>query len=120
MPMKEDRRGWGSATGGNRAIQKGPKDFFKLGDWNARCDQCYLKCKASEMFLRWDNARVCWRCMEIRNPQDFVRGVPDKMAPPWTRPTPPPTFVSGDSGTVSQGGQSSLINGSMINGTMIG
>ena len=106
MPMKEDRRGYGSAGSGSYSLAKGPKDFFRLGDWNARCDQCYLKCKASEMFLRWDNCRVCYRCIEIRNPQDFVKGIPDVQSPPWTRPTPPPTFASGGTGATgsSDGG----------------
>ncbi len=96
MPMKQDRRGYGSAGSGTTSLAKGPKDFFRLGTWSARCDQCYLKCKADEMFLRWDNCRVCYRCIEIRNPQDFVQGVPDDMGVPWSRPTPPPQFATGD------------------------
>lgn len=110
MPMKQDRKGYGSATTGSSSLAKGPKDFFRLGDWNARCDQCYQKIKASEARLRWDNMWVCWRCWEIRNPQDFVKGVPDKTAPPWTRPTPPPTFVSGSGATGN--GYENVVDGS--------
>ncbi len=74
------------------------------------------------MFLRWDNARVCWRCIEIRNPQDFLRGVPDNQSPPWTRPRPPPIFVAGVDDVADQvvGGGNTMINGYMINGVMIG
>ncbi|MEY2875590.1 MAG: hypothetical protein RLZZ373_2961 [Pseudomonadota bacterium] len=111
-------RGYGAASGGNRMVQKGPADHWVHGDWNARCDECYLKQKASQMFLRWDNCRVCFRCIEIRNPQDFVRGVPDNQAPPWTRPTPPPTFASG--GTGGDGGGDELIDAQIVGGSLLG
>ena len=70
------------------------------------------------MFLRWDNCRVCYRCMEIRNPQDFVRGVPDNQAPPWTRPTPPPTFASGGTGSDENADQT--INTQIVGGPLLG
>lgn len=35
-------------------------------------------------------------CWEPRNAQDFVRGVPDKQAPPWVRPEPADTFVQAE------------------------
>jgi hypothetical protein len=38
---------------------------------------------------------VCDDDWEIRHPQDFVRGVADIQAPPWTRPEPADVFVSG-------------------------
>ena len=30
---------------------------------------------------------------EIRQPQDFVRGVPDTQIAPWLRPEPPDAFI---------------------------
>jgi hypothetical protein len=30
---------------------------------------------------------------EIRQPQDFVRGVPDTQIAPWLRPEPPDSFI---------------------------
>ena len=122
MPKVDDRRrGWGIATGGNSTIAKGSKDFFRPGVWNAICDQCARKCKSDEMFKRWDNAMVCSRCIEIRNPQDFVRGIPDDSSVPWSRPSPPPTFVSGVGTTTSPAQQlGTMGNGYMINGPMIG
>src|SRR5262245_40914100 len=119
MPMRQTRRGYGSATGGGYVLAKGPKDFYRHGDWNARCDQCYLKCKASEMRLRWDDLMVCWQCYEIRNPQDFVRGVPDGQSPPWTRPTPPPIFASGATGATGPGYQN-VLGGQIVGGPMLG
>ncbi len=60
--------------------------YYKHGDWNAICDQCGCKYKATELVLQWDNARVCRDCLDPRHPQDFVRPMPDPTAPPWTRP----------------------------------
>ena len=66
----------------------GRSDYFKKGDYNALCDQCSFKYKASELRRQWDNLMVCQQCYEKRNPQDFVRGVKDSTRLPWTRPEP--------------------------------
>ena len=39
---------------------------------------------------------VCQDCWEPRQPQDFVRGVADIQAPPWTRPEGTDVFVDAD------------------------
>jgi len=57
-----------------------------LGDWNARCDRCGFKFKASDLRKTWDNLYVCKDDWEERHPQDFLRGVPDNPSVPWTRP----------------------------------
>ena len=72
----------------------GSRDFFKLGDWNAICDVCGFKRKASEMRKRWDGRMVCEEDFEYRQPQDFVRGVPDNQAVAWTRPDTAPVFLN--------------------------
>jgi len=64
----------------------GRADYLKLGDWNAICDRCGFKYKASQLKAEWTGLRVCSQCWERRHPQDYVRGVYDKQAPPWTRP----------------------------------
>jgi hypothetical protein len=76
----------------------GPRDYFAEGQWNAICQQCGLKRKSGEIVLRWDGLMVCKTtvnpgCWEPRQPQDFVRGVKDEQAPPWTRPDSEPEFV---------------------------
>ncbi len=76
-------------------MSKGHADYLALGDWNALCDMCGKKFKASELQERWDKAMVCKDDWEPRHPQDFVRGVPDIQTPPWTRPVPAPTWVAG-------------------------
>lgn len=107
--------------GGNSAILKGPADYFELGVWNFRCDECYQKCKSSEAYHRWDNAMVCWRCIEQRNPQDFVHGIPDNQSPPWTRPTPPPLFVAGNgvAPTPAQAVGGSQLTGAQMTGAAL-
>ena len=65
---------------------KGPKDYFKEGDWNAFCDVCGFKYKASELRKRWDGMMVCSRDYEERHPQDFIRGIRETPAPPFSRP----------------------------------
>jgi hypothetical protein len=42
---------------------------------------------------RWDGLMVCPDDWEIRQPQDFVRGVADTIVPPWVRPEQEDTFI---------------------------
>ncbi len=118
MPMREDRKGWGAASGGNRSILKGPNNYFAANEWKAQCDECARIFHSSQMFLRWDNCYVCSQCWEIRNPQDFVQGIPDGQSPPWTRPRPPPTFASGSTGGTGQAGEA--IDTQIVGGPMLG
>jgi hypothetical protein len=67
---------------------KGHADYFAPGQWNAICDGCGKKFKSSELRRRWDGFMVCDKEWEPRHPQDFVRGVRDGEAIPWSRPTP--------------------------------
>lgn len=64
------------------------KTYFKAGDWNALCDICGEKHKASHLKLRWDGLRVCSPCWEIRHPQDLIRPIKERNSVPWTRPRP--------------------------------
>jgi hypothetical protein len=67
--------------------------YFKLGDHNAICYVCGFERKASELLLRWDGVYVCKEDWEPRQPQDFVRGVPEEQAPDWTQPEVPPEWA---------------------------
>jgi hypothetical protein len=64
------------------------KTYFVPGEWNAICDQCGRKYKASQLRKRWDGLMVCQDDWETRHPQDFVRGVKEDTSVPWTRPEP--------------------------------
>lgn len=64
---------------------KGRADYLDLGDWNAACSMCGRKRKASTLTRNWQGQ---WRCPEHdepRQPQDFVRAVPDVQTVPWAQ-----------------------------------
>lgn len=63
-----------------------PRPRLQWGDWNAVCDVCGFRFKASEMKKRWDNLMVCEQDYELRNPQDLIRVRGDRPAVPWARP----------------------------------
>lgn len=60
--------------------------YYKHGDWNAICDRCGEKLKASKLKLEWTGLRVCKKCWEPRHEQDFVRGKKEDNSVPWSRP----------------------------------
>ncbi len=66
---------------------------YDHGDWIADCDICGRKYKASQLIKRWDGLMCCEDDWEIRQPQDFVRGVADTQIAPWLRPEPTNSFV---------------------------
>ena len=66
---------------------------YVKGNWKAICDSCGRIVLASELQQRWDGFMVDNRCWEPRQPQDFVRGVADYQAPPFTRPEPSDVFI---------------------------
>ena len=69
------------------------KPSYYRGNWIAICDACGRKFKASILQKRWDGLMVCPDDWEPRQPQDFVRGVPEYISPPFTRPEAlPDTF----------------------------
>ena len=67
---------------------------FKHGDWNAICDVCGFKKKASELRKRWDGRMVCEKDWEPRHPQDLIRSKPDDESVPWTRPEQEDDFIT--------------------------
>lgn len=74
----------------------GKADYLALGDWNAMCWECGRKFKASTLIRNWQGYYVCPPHWEARQPQDFVRAVPDIQTPPWTQPMPAEQFNISD------------------------
>ncbi len=70
-----------------------PQNFLDWGNWNAICDICGFKFKASELRKTWDNLMVCQQDYEIKHPQLTIRVRGDNPAVAWTRPEPDDTFV---------------------------
>lgn len=73
----------------------GRADKLVLGDWNAVCFECGRKRKASGMKKHWQGYYVCPEHWEPRQPQDFVRAVPEVTTPEWTQAMPADVFVGG-------------------------
>ena len=63
-------------------------------DANFICDASGFKRCTSEMVKQWDGAMVARQFVDRRNPQDFVRGVPDGRPLPVSRPEAPDVFIS--------------------------
>lgn len=66
--------------------------YFK-GQWKAVCQRCGLDKLSSEIRKEWTGLRVCKECFDVRNPQDFVRGVRDDQTVPWVSPVPEPVYL---------------------------
>lgn len=64
------------------------RNYYKRGDWNATCDRCGFKFKASQLKEDWEGFRVCEKDFEERHPQDFLRARVDRIGVPWVRPEP--------------------------------
>ncbi len=75
-------------------MSRKPQNRLILGDWNAICDVCGWKYKASDLRKRWDGLMVCEKDWEPRHPQDFIRAIPDMQKVPWTRPETANIFVA--------------------------
>lgn len=71
--------------------QKGRADYLELGTWNVACAECGRKRKAHDMRqlppgVPGGGMWVCYpEHWNSRQPQDYVRGVPDKMAAPYVQ-----------------------------------
>ena len=61
-------------------------NYFKSGDYNAICDRCGFKFKASELKKTWDGFMVCSADFEPRHIADFIKGPRASVPLPWTRP----------------------------------
>lgn len=63
----------------------GRADYLELGDYNAACSMCGRKRKASQLVRNWQGMYRCPEHNEVRQPQDFVRVIPDVMSVPWAQ-----------------------------------
>lgn len=70
------------------------RNYYILGDWNAICQRCGFKHKASQMRLEWDGLRVCTECFELRHPADLIQIREDNPATPWASPEQVDIFVT--------------------------
>ena len=69
-------------------------NFYSKGQWNFFCDLCGAKEKSGNGVKTWDNFYVCKWHKEVRNPQDFLKGVKDDQTVPWARPEATDHFLT--------------------------
>lgn len=73
-----------------RGQRIGRADYLSKSEHNAICDRCGFKVKSNHLKLQWNGLMCCDssvnNCWESRNPQDFVRGVPDNSSVTPSRP----------------------------------
>lgn len=69
------------------------KSNWANGGWLVICDVCGRKFKEDRLRMRWDGLMTCEGDWEVRQPQDFVRGVADIQAPPYVRPEQQNQFI---------------------------
>jgi len=69
------------------------QNWLKLGDYNAICDSCGRKFKASTMRKRWDGLFVCKEDYEIKHPQLSLKVRGDKQQVPIPRPESTDQFL---------------------------
>lgn len=77
--------------------------MLELGQWKCACDRCGGIYKARQLKREWNGLRTChgpetMGCWEERHPLDYLKGKPDRQAPPWVRPAAEELDVSPGSG----------------------
>ena len=80
----------------------GRADYLAPGDYNAMCSRCGKKFKASMLRRHWQGMYRCDKCWEPRQPQDFVRAIPDVQTPPIVQPWPVDRFVELSEGIITE------------------
>jgi hypothetical protein len=63
----------------------GPADFYAPGEWNVICSICGRKMKSGDAVKNWQGMWRHRRCNDVRQPQDFVRVLPDDQTVPFAQ-----------------------------------
>ena len=71
----------------------GTEKHYKPGSFYRICDRTGMAVRAERTRREWQGLIVRKEVWEIRQPQDFVRGVNDIQTVPFSRPRSPDTFV---------------------------
>lgn len=95
------------------------RNWLKLGDWNAICDSCGRKFKASTMQKRWDGLFVCKEDWEVKHPQLSLRVQGDKQWVPIPRPEATDSFINYCNIINSQGIAGQGVAGCMVAGKVV-
>lgn len=72
---------------------KRSKNSYEKGTNNVICDRTGFKRKANQCRFEWNNLFVLNDWWEERQPQDFLRGFPDRQQPEVSRPGTSDVYV---------------------------
>lgn len=75
-----------------------PANYFVPGDWNAICDRCGFKFKASMLRAEWQGLMTCPTCWETKHPSLMQLTPTENTNVPWVRPEAPDQFVATPAG----------------------
>jgi len=67
---------------------------YRPGSFYRVCDRTGFAERAGRTKMQWNNIIVWDRVYEARQPQDFVKGIPDDQTVPLPRPRQPATYVN--------------------------
>lgn len=73
-------------------MYKRPK--IRPGQWNVVCDRTGFRLPNTVCQFQWNNLLVWDRVWEARQPQDYLRGLPDNQSVPYARPQTEPRFLT--------------------------
>ncbi len=77
---------------------KGRANFKLPGANNVICDRTGFKMKSTDCVFEWNNFFVRKESYERRQPQDLIRGFPDRQQPDVSRPGGEDVFITASSG----------------------
>ena len=66
--------------------KRGKNSYYEKGSNNVECDRTGFKMKASGCSFEWNGFFVRNQSWEERQPQDLLRGFPDRQQPDVSRP----------------------------------
>lgn len=72
-----------------------PSPGYRPGLHWVECMRCGFDYRADQIRKEWTGVLVCQQCWEPRHPQDFVRGMTDRITPDGPI-NPPPTEINAD------------------------
>lgn len=63
------------------------------GNWTVVDDRTGFRLLNTQMQFEWNGLLVWDKVWEQRQPQDYLRGIPDNMSVPYSRPMQQPQFL---------------------------
>lgn len=78
----------------NGRTKRGRNNYYKPNTNNVECDRTGFKMKSDQVSQEWNGFVVRNESFEQRQPQDLLRGFPDRQQPAISRPGTGDRFLS--------------------------